>query len=504
MNCAETQRQRGCRRMLWLLVVLGLHGCTVLGPDYQAREPAAPERWSDWHAGPLDTASLPLETDTPPAQWWTRFDDPVLDQLQARLHNSLELQDALLNFTRARLQRQLVAGEQGPQIDASAGIGRQALSEHGAQMRMATIAAPSPAGREALIEALARPYDLYQAGFDARWEPDLWGRIRRSIEAADAGTRGAAALLEQTRLTLAAELARQYFELRAVQGQAALLAQEIRAGEAQLALSQAQVEAGLDSELQLETRRGERAARRAALAALQARETGLRNAIARLLGERPGALAAALDAPESVGETDAAVAAALPLGLPSTLARRRPDIRAAEARLQAATADIGVATADLYPRVTLSAGLGIESFDEGKIGDWASRQWHIGPGFYLPIFNQGRLRTRVELTQVAQQRAAIAYRQTVLNAWQEIDNALSAWRAQLSGHTQLQQQLASARRQQQLIAASETAGLADQRATLDARIRVLQLQRQLADSSARLNINRVALYKAVGGGVPLP
>lgn len=484
-----------------LLPLLGVAGCTRLGPEFQAPNSAAPESWSQWHAGPLDTASLEIDRSTAPEEaWWQSFADPTLDALQARLHNGPDMRDALLNFTRTRLQRQWVAGEQGVQLDASGSAGRQRISEYGSEVRMASIAT-SGTGSDSLVQALAQPYSLYQAGFDASWELDLWGRISRSIEAADADSRAAAALLAQTRLSLSAELSRLYFELRAVQAQSRLLLQEIELQQQQLNLQQADVDAGLASEVTLESRRSELKARQAGLAPLQAQETELRNAIALLLGEQPGVLTALLDASDQNDVASVALMQPLSLGVPSELARRRPDILAAEARLHAATARIGVAIADLYPSVTLGAGVGLAALSGGDFGEWGSRQWSLGPAFYLPVFHQGRLRTRIKLSEVEQQRAAIAYRKTVLGAWQEIDNALTRYRAQLDRHARLQQQLASTRRQQELIAASARAGLVDQRKTLDARRAVLAQQRQLVQSAAQLNIARVAVYKAVAGGV---
>jgi len=487
------------RRLLPLLLVALLHGCTVLGPEFRTPESEAPSAWSDWHGGAEAPGAEHIDTAAQPAaQWWREFDDPVLDRLQQRLlDNSPDLHSAMLNFTRARLQQQLTASARGVEISADGSLTRQRLSEHGAQMRMAAISAPG--NSDALISALAEPYSLYQAGFDAGWEPDLWGRISRSIEAAEADSRAGAALLAQARLGLGAELARRYFELRALQRKSALLDDEISLAEAQLQLLDANREAGLGSELELEAQRSRLAEQRAALPTLQSRTGAAENAIALLLGERPGALRDLLTA---AGES-----AQLPqmgdlsLGLPSELARRRPDIRAAEARLHAATAEIGVAMADLYPRVTLSAGFGLESFEEGAFGNWASRQWSIGPRFYLPIFNQGRLKTRVELTELAQQQAAVNYHQTVLGAWREVDDALTAYGAEYRRYRRLQQKLDAAERQAALIAAHRSAGLVDAGAQLSAESAALAIERQLAESAATLNIQRVAVYKAVGGGV---
>jgi len=494
------QPRQAPRLALWaLLPLLGLAGCTTLGPDFQAPTADAPQSWKQWHSGPVDNQSLALDEQTSlPRQWWRIFADPRLDALQQRLNNSPDLQNAMLDFTRARLQRQLVAGTQGVQVDASGSAGWYKLSQQGSEARLASL---SSADNEALAEALGKPFSLYQAGFDASWELDLWGQISRNIEAASANASAAGALLEHTRITLHAELARLYFELRAVQAQSRLLAQQIRLEEEQLQLQQAQVDAGLVNELELEQQHSRLAAQRGALAPLQAQETELRNAISLMLGERPGALAELLDPAPATDSEMLAPTTPLPLGIPSTLARRRPDILAAEAQLHAATANIGIAIADLYPKVTLSAGFSFDSVNNVDFGQWSSREWSLGPGVYLPIFHQGRLRTRIKLSRAEQEQAAIAYHKTVLSAWQEIDNALSHYRSQLNHQQQLQQQLASARRRLELVAASENAGLIDHRDTLTAKDAVLNLERQLIDSTAQLKIARVAVYKAVGGGV---
>lgn len=503
--CRSRQPERAPRLALWLLLpFLGLAGCATLGPEFQPPTSEAPQSWNQWHSGPADTAALPLdEQNSPSQQWWRTFNDTRLNDLQQRLDNSPDLQEALLNFARARLQRQLVTGEQGIQLDASGSAGRQKISSQGAEMRLASIASSSLGSGDTLVDALGKPFNLYQVGFDASWELDLWGQIERSIEAATASADAAGALLEQSRITLNAELARLYFELRAVQAQRRLLQQQIDLEAQRLQLQQAQVDAGLGNEMELETRHSRLAAQRAARAPLEAQETELRNAIALLLGERPGALSALLNPPREERQA-LDPNTPLPLGIPSELARRRPDIRAAEAQLHAATAEIGVAMADLYPRVTLSAGFSLESVTDGNFGEWSSRQWSLGPGFYLPIFHQGRLRTRVELTRVAQQRAAIAYHKTVLSAWQEIDNSLSRYRSLQARQQQLQRQLTAARRRLELVAASESAGLTDYRETLNAREALLSLERQLIDSRTQLKIARVAVYKAVGGGLRKP
>ncbi|SEG75428.1 efflux transporter outer membrane subunit [Marinobacterium lutimaris] len=475
-----------------------LAGCTALGLDFEKPQPDAPDSWSQWHSGDQATHQLNVDNASTSLLWWREFNDPLLEELQSRMAaNNPDLQTAALSFIRARLQQQ-IAGAQSVDLNASGTAGRQRISENSPSMRMAEISAPGNADQ--LIERLAKPYTLYQAGFDASWEPDFWGRISRSVEAAGAEMRASAAELEEIRLALSAELARAYFQFLSVDQQIALLEEQIDLGEEQLELLQAQQAAGMITELPLERQLTQLRELNAGLPPLKSQAAALENAMAQLLGERPGALATLL---EKAGDqlADKPLDNPFKLGLSSELAQRRPDIQAAEARLHAATAQIGVARADLYPRITLNAGFGFETYNDSTIGEWTSRQWNIGPGFYLPLFNQGRLQKRVELTEVAQQQAAIQYRKTVLTAWQEIDDALTGYSAERERHDRLTEQQQSLSRQLELITANRAAGLTDSSAELQARSALHGIERQLADSRARLNIQRVAVYKAVGGGV---
>ncbi|WP_432696697.1 efflux transporter outer membrane subunit [Marinobacterium sp. YM272] len=476
-----------------------LAGCTTLGPDFETPQPDAPDAWSQWHSGDQATADLNVDkAASAELLWWREFDDPLLDQLQARLlANNPDLQSAALNFTRARLQQQ-IAGAQGVELDASGSLGRQRISENSPSMRMAEISAPGNADQ--LIQRLAKPYTLYQAGFDASWEPDFWGRISRAVEAAEAEMQASAAELAEVRLTLSAELARAYFQRVSTEAQIDLLQSQIDLAGEQLELLQAQQAAGVITELPVERQLTKLRELNAGLPPLRSQSAALENALALLLGERPGALASQLE-PAGNQQPDTPLDKPFKLGLPSELAQRRPDIQVAEARLHAAVAQIGVARADLYPRITLNAGFGVESYRDSAISEWASRHWSIGPGFYLPLFNQGRLRTRVQLSELAQQQAAIRYRKTVLAAWQEVDNALTAYSAELERYARLKQQKQSLSRQLELISANRDAGLTDSSAALQARAVLIGVERQLADSLARLNIQRVVVYKAVGGGV---
>jgi len=342
---------------------------------------------------------------------------------------------------------------------------------------------------------LSDPHDMFQAGFDASWELDFWGRVRRSIEAADADEAASRALLAQAQLSVQAELARHYFQLRSVQSQLRLARADIAAGAETRELVAARADGGLTTDLDVTRQDAQLADVRARLPQLLSQEAAEMNQITLLLGERPGALQGELASPP-----DAVSAAALPdlsLGLPSDVALRRPDIRSAEAQLHAATASIGVAVADLYPRITIGASLGLNSVDASTFTDWGSRQWQIGPSLQLPIFDGGRRRATVTLRKLQAQQAAVAYQQTILKAWQEIDDALSAYTAERQRNAQLVLKERSSRDAFQLAGVRYQHGLTDFLVQLDAQRTLLQAQRDYAESSGRLAIALVSISKAL-------
>lgn len=482
---------------LLLPLLLALGACAV-GPDYQAPQPQAP---ADWRAAPAGDAALPgagRGGQAIPAQWWTQFADPALDYLQRRATAaSPDLQSAALRFAQARMQRQMVAAQRGVNVDGSADVQRQRQSERGASARM--ISSLAPGDSDELVKTLAQPFTLYEAGFDASWEIDFWGRVRRSIEAADARVEQQRALLEQARLLVASEVARGYFELRRVQQQIAVTREDLRATEESLELVQARADGGLVDDFDLVRQRSQLEELRSRLPQLQAAASQAINQLGVLVGAQPGELQAQLQMPP-------AQPAALPdlsPGLPSEVARRRPDIRAAEAQLHAATANIGVAVAELYPSIRLGASFGYSSFESGDLSDWGSRQWAVGPSLSVPIFDNGRRRSQVTLRKLEQQEAAVNYQQTVLKAWQEVDDALSGYGAERQRNAQLQARLGSAGQAYDMARARYAGGMTDFLVELDAQRNYLQARRDLVDSDGQLRLDLVALYKALGGGAPL-
>jgi len=265
-----------------------------------------------------------------------------------------------------------------------------------------------------------------------------------------------------------------------------------KSGQLQL---QARVEGGVLDHTDLQRQRAELAALKAQLPPLLAQVAASANQIALLLGERPGALQAELAPSDADART---LLPNLALGLPSEVALRRPDIRAAEARLHSATASIGIAKANLYPSIRLGAKFGFESYLSGEFSDWGSRTWSVGPSLNLPIFDHGRRTATVQLRELQQQEAAINYQQTVLKAWQEIDDALSAYSAEQQQARELKARSDAASDAYQLAQARYDGGATDYTAVLDSQRSYLLARRDLVGSEGRLNMRYVAVNKAIG------
>ncbi|WP_028100913.1 efflux transporter outer membrane subunit [Pseudoduganella violaceinigra] len=474
------------------LISLLLTACAV-GPDFHEPEVQAPASYADWHGGAPALRETGLATGT--AQSFARFDDPVLHDLQRQaLAANFDVRSATLRFAQSRMARNVAASGQGPQLTTHAGANRQRQSESGAATRM--VDAIAPPNRDALIEKLSDPFSLYQAGFDASWELDLWGRVRRNVEAADAGMAEASSVLRDVQLAVQLEVARNYYEMRSAQQQQKLLLQEMDAANEMAALASARQRGGLASSLEVEQQQSALAELQGRLPAQLEFEAAAINRLTMLLAQPPGALQPRLAADGSA--PSAARGPDLALGIPGEVMRHRPDIQAAEARLQAATARIGVAVADLYPRITLGLSLGLESVDAAKFGDWGSRQWSVGPSLQLPIFDNGRRRATVELRELEQQEAAIHFQKTVVKAWHEMDDALSAYAAERQRHDSLLARATSARTTLELATARARRGMSDQLPVLQAQRALLAIQREQAAGDTALALRQIGICKASG------
>jgi NodT family efflux transporter outer membrane factor (OMF) lipoprotein len=491
--CPPDRRSRIAGPIL-ALGVFALSGCVAVGPNFTPPSPQAPADWTQWRSGEA-SLRLPVEAKTIlPPQWWLAFNDPTLDELERRAAAaSPDVETAALHYAQTIVQRRGVVADGLPQINANAQVSRNGQSENGAGIRILDVLAPS--ARDSIAKVLAEPFTFYQTGLDFSWELDLWGRVRRSLEAADADVNQQAALLESARLVLAADLARSYFEMRSVQSQIRLARDDIVLLTSETQIVSAQVEGGLVSDLPLEQQRVELQRVQAQLPTLVAQEAVYANQIASLIGERPGALNELLASQKSGGMPNLPT---LALGLPSEVALRRPDVRAAEARLAGATASIGVARASLYPSVRLGVNFGFESYRQGHLFDWASRTFGITPAIDLPLFDGGRRVSVVALRELEQKEAAVGYQQTVLKAWQEIDDALNAFAAERQQNERLAGRQNSARAASDLATARYAGGLTTYVGVIDARRAFLQAERDRAISDSSLASRYVAVNRAIG------
>jgi NodT family efflux transporter outer membrane factor (OMF) lipoprotein len=470
------------RLIVTLALAAQLGGCAV-GPDFEPPKPAAPvgaftPRAAD---SPTDSPPVALARDAVPSDWWRLFDDPLLASLQDRAaHANLDLRTAATRVAQSRAQLGVAAAALLPQVNAGASYAREAVSEDGLY---------------AALGAKSEPYSLAQVGIDASWELDLWGHARRTQEQAAATAEATFHEQEAVRVAVAAEIARNYLLLRGVQAQQAIVRQNVEIAEHALQLAQSRERNGVATRFDAAAARAQLATTRAQLLTLDHHRDQAMNALALMLAEPPRALdaelGAALPAP--------GLPARLPVGVPSELARRRPDILEAEARLHAATAAIGAAQADFYPRVGLGGSLGLVALDESRLGDWSSRQFSVGPTIHLPIFEGGRLKSTLALTQARQQAAAIAYRKTVLNAWHEIDDALGAYATERLRHDELVTASEQNRVALELAQRAYQEGSADYLAVLVAQRNLLQSQSALADGATASGLALVDLYKSLAG-----
>lgn len=460
------------------VLVISLSACTV-GPDFQRPQAQQVAEWSK----PQKAAVSQAVTAEMDERWWEVFNDSTLSALSRRaLTDNLDLQLASSRLEQSRAARQVITAEQYPTTSATGSYGRKRNSAEGLS---------DPSGNEG-----RSAYNLWEGGFSASWELDLWGRVRRETEAADATLEVAENDRRGVLLTVLAETAQDYIQLRGVQSTRAVTEQNLDVARHSLKLSQLRLADGVATDLDVAEAAAQVAAIEARLPALQQRQSQLINALSLLMGEPPQALHAELfgDAPVPQAPPQLAI------GLPSELAQRRPDIRQAEARLHAATASIGVAKGDFYPRITLSGNLGSQAMQLSDFGSWGSRQFGIGPQFSLPLFDGGRLRGVLKLREAQQQEAALAYQHTVLRAWHEIDDQLTSYNA-----TQLRRDsLAEAVRQNQI--ALRTAqqqyveGVVDFVNVLTVQSALLATQEQQVESATGVSLAMVGLYKALGGG----
>jgi len=465
--------------LLSLPLMLGpllLAGCTV-GPDYQRPQTgAAAAQWIEpGTPGNLDLA------------WWKRFDDPLMDRLITQaLGSSPTAREALARVREARAGEAAARGGALPSVEAKGSATRDKLSENG-ELPLKSLQS---------IPGFEREFSLFDAGFDAAWEIDLWGSQRRQIEAAHARAGAAEAGQREAMVMLAGEIARAYIELRQAQA-AAASARDIAQADADLAhLTQLRVQAGESAPLELNLALSAARQSEDQHLAAEVRSRAAAYRLAALTGRPPEELIAELAAPGPIPPAPDSIVT----GLRSDLLRRRPDVERAERELAAASADIGVATADLFPRFSLIGGIGQQARNAGDLDSGGSTRFIIGPSFSWPIFTAGRARARIRAADARADAAAARYDQAVANALSDSEGAINRFlqaRLRAGAATQALDQ----QRQAFTLSTKRLERGEDDRLAL-ARARKALVAAQLADDSARAEqaLAAAALFKALGGG----
>jgi NodT family efflux transporter outer membrane factor (OMF) lipoprotein len=479
------------RSILTWLSAAALSGCAV-GPDFKAPTPDVPAAWNAGGSSAAASRTTPAPVDA--RAWWTRFNDAELTSLIERAAAAnLDARAAVLRIAEARAQRDIAAGAAWPSLDANASAQTTRLSESTPTGALFSKVGQLPGLSGASIP---NPYDQYQLGFDASWEIDLFGRVRRSVEAARADTQAQVEDSRSVLITTLGEVGRAYIDLRAAQAKQRIVHDNLATEHDLLTLAGQRRGAGLSSDVDVVRAAAEASSAEAQLPLLDRQINQDINQLSKLLALPPGALRGELDRAQPVPPTPPLV----PVGLPADLARRRPDIREAEARLHGATARVGVAVADLYPKLTLGAQGGYQSQTIPLLTNWASRFLNAGPTLKLPIFEGGRLRATVRLQDAQEQAAALDYRRTVLGALHEVDDALEAYGADQARQAALARTVAHDRDAVDLARQRYASGVAAFIDVLDAERSLQQNQLQLADGTAAVSTDLVVLYKALGGG----
>jgi NodT family efflux transporter outer membrane factor (OMF) lipoprotein len=471
-----------------------LAGCAV-GPNFEPPQPDVPAKWSRTALRSGSGASAVVTGAPQIAEWWGSFKDPTLTSLVERsLDANLDLREAVVRIEEARAQRQETAAGSWPSLVANAGFTRQRFSENTPNGAIFGIA-PNIPGLPSGV-SITNPFDQYQLGLGASWELDLFGRVRRSVEAADADVQSAVESARGVRIALASDVGEAYLDLRGAQLRRSIVERSLATERDVLDLTRQRWNAGLTTDLDVQNASSEVSATQAQLPLLDREITQDINQLSRLMGREPDALRAELEQAKPVPPLPPQV----PIGLPSDLARRRPDIRRAEASLHAATARVGVAVADLFPRLTLSASGGYQSQGLSRLIEAASRFASIGPTLELPIFAAGAHRAAIRLQDAKEKEAAIEYARTVLGALHEVEDALAAYgsdqarRGSLSAAAEASQNALTLARQRY------ESGLTNFIEVLDAERTLQQNQLALAQATTAESTDLVALYQALGGG----
>jgi len=472
----NSQNKPLARPVSWIsisLMVIILTGCASVGPNFVPPNTSVSTDWNAQLKGGLKAQEVDPRT---LAAWWTTLDDSVLSRLIERaLSGNLDLKKAGARIREARSRRGIAKADRFPTLDASGSVVRSRGSEE---------------------TGSGNTGSLYAAGIDAAWELDIFGGVRRSVEAAEADLGATEEGLRDTLVSLLAEVALNYIEVRTFQARRTVAEANLAAQSETYQLTLWRFEAGLSDKLAVEQAQFNLENTRSQIPTLRTGSEQAMNRIAVLLGEQPGIVHKELKQYKPVPITPLEVT----VGVPADVMRRRPDVRKAERELAAQTARIGVATADLYPKFKLNGSIGLEAFSFGNLLSWGSRTLGGSSGISWRIFDAGAIRQNIEVQSALQEQYLIAYEAAVLGVLEEVENALVAYAEEQNRRQSLTETTRAAQRAVDLAQFKYQTGLADFSNVLDAQRSLLSFQDQLAQSEGTIASNLVRLYKALGGG----
>jgi NodT family efflux transporter outer membrane factor (OMF) lipoprotein len=482
---------RTLRALALASVGCALAGC-AMGPNFVKPKPNVPANWSataagDGTEGAAHVSSGPART----AAWWASFADPTLTSLvQQSAAQNLNVKQAVLRIEEAQAQAAVVAGGLWPGVSANASWSRQRLSTNTPNGAIFGLHFPG------LPPTLRNPFNQYQLGLGASWTLDLFGTERRALEAANAQMQAAVEGEHAALLSMVSDVAATYIDLRGAQARRAILMRSLATQRDLLQLTRDRRNAGLTSDLDVENATAEVGTTQAQVPLSDREITVDINQLSQLMAKPPEALRAELGQMQPVPPVPPSV----PIGLPSDLVRRRPDIRQAEANLHAATAEIGIAVANYFPQLTLTAEGGYQSEGLSQLIQAASRFASLGPAIELPIFEGGRLHATVRLRRLQAKEAAVIYAQTVLTALNQVEDALAAYGSDQARRASLETAVKASRNARLLARQRYESGVASFIDVLDSERTEEQNELALADATTAVSADLVQLYRALGGG----
>jgi NodT family efflux transporter outer membrane factor (OMF) lipoprotein len=477
-------------RPIYILGFVALvSGCTV-GPNYRAPTTTMPSAYAMPSTQPSPTTQASATTQpVDVTRWWQTFKDPELNSLIDRaVAANFDLDIALTRLQEARTMEVAVEGPALPVVDVSAAAARGS----GTNSTKGRIPAPLNAGSN--TTGLREITQI--AGFDAGWEIDLFGRYRREIEAAGDDIQAAADARNAVLISVVADVARAYIDYRELQAEVSIIQDNIRTVTQTVDLVQQRYNRGLTNELDLVLAQRQLATLQSQLSPLQDQVAVARRRIAVLIADYPSQLEVELRQPTALPQ----VPAEIQPGLPIDLLRRRPDIRQAERELAASTARIGAATANLFPRVALTAGAGWQGQGLGRLPQVSSSIWSVGPTAYWPLLDFGTLDAMIDIQNLRTHELLVNYKRTIINAIQEVENAIGSYDSQQQRLHDLKVALVASQRAVQLAQQRYERGLTDFLNVLDAQRELYDLQDQYAQAQEQAIVQFIALYKGLGGG----